>query len=74
MRPWDRIDQGPPFWSGDLLGLTTADGRSPFSRGCKPCAIAFAGRNRCAVGKNRASFPSATATHHADTDFAPCLY
>jgi hypothetical protein len=26
VRPWDRTDQGPPLWSGDFLGLTTADG------------------------------------------------
>src|SRR5262245_1573472 len=41
--PWDRTDQGPPLGLGDFLGLTTADGLNPYSRGCKPCAIAYGG-------------------------------
>jgi hypothetical protein len=32
VRPWDRTDQGPPLWSDDFLGLTTADGLNSYSR------------------------------------------
>ena len=37
--PWDWTNWGPPFWYGDSLGLTTANGRNSCSRGCKPYAI-----------------------------------
>ena len=37
---------GPPLWPGDRLGLTTADGLNPYSRGRKPCAIGYGRRTR----------------------------
>ena len=41
MHLWDRTDQGPPLWSGDFLGLTTADELNSYARCCKPCAIRY---------------------------------
>ncbi len=50
VRPWDRTDQGPPFWSGDVLAWPNRPRRS--ARAARRAATGrtsawFVARGRC---------------------------
>ena len=71
---FDRSSTPPSRGGPDLLGRPGPSSEARRESCQCGCAFVRGELSRSAVGKTRASFPSATATRPADSVLAPCLY